>query len=779
MLKILFDDGKGFDLGNHKHVSIGNDKTNDIYINNNSVSRFHAEIVIENNKIFLVDLNSTNGTFVNNERLKVKSEINLWNNIKFGNVSAQLIDTEKRMPTASLKSIDNGITDDKWFIIGINKNYKGKTFPVDSDKAIGRDHSNDIILNSEMISRFHAKLIFENGNLKLKDLGSSNGTFVNNVIIKEKYLKSGDRIKFADLEFNVRDSQANKDNLNNTSNSIKNLKTEINRTINKTSLNLGVINKKLVIQNGQNKGQIYNINKKVITIGRFTENDIVLNHDTVSGFHAEIRIDNKGSEIIDKNSKNGIYLNGKKIKKSASLKNGDTIQCGKMLVKYISDGSFSGTQNISSLKDNKTKRIYFFLLPVFLVFIAYMAYYFINKSGPKVITEKLQAAFIWTKSLGNGRNNPLTPLLEDINNDTFLDVIVTDSSGFVAVFDGQEGKKIFDREIPDRIVVPAISSDVTGNKIKDIIVASYSGNILALDGKGKLLWQSQKTAHIGNVVNMPVLLKLNQDKIKDIVVPTSKKGLVAFDGSRGWEIWNTKKIFQNKIITSPVVADVNNDGIKDIISMTETGYVAAISSTEKKLWVLWERQISQTGYASPLFVKNKEKSALLIFSKQKIIAINAKNGNELWKIKTNKNFYASPIKFDRRYVIALSEDGTVFKIEFDTGKIIWRKNLYLNLKASPALFDVNNDNIKDIILVPAISNSKVIILDGVNGDKIFEILIENSNKILASPVLGDVNNNGLVDIVVADKNGIIYAIELNRSVRKSEKVWSSFLNRDN
>ena len=50
---------------------IGTLKTKvDYAINSRSVSRFHAKIEQENGQFFLVDLNSTNGTFVNGEKLK-------------------------------------------------------------------------------------------------------------------------------------------------------------------------------------------------------------------------------------------------------------------------------------------------------------------------------------------------------------------------------------------------------------------------------------------------------------------------------------------------------------------------------------------------------------------------------------------------------------------------------------------------------------------------------------------------------------------------------------
>lgn len=50
-------------------ITIGRDKKNDIVLENPIISRFHAEIQKIKNDYFIHDLNSSNGTFVNNERI--------------------------------------------------------------------------------------------------------------------------------------------------------------------------------------------------------------------------------------------------------------------------------------------------------------------------------------------------------------------------------------------------------------------------------------------------------------------------------------------------------------------------------------------------------------------------------------------------------------------------------------------------------------------------------------------------------------------------------------
>lgn len=74
--------------------------------------------------------------------------------------------------------------------------YKGKKIPVVSKITIGRDKSNDIVLNNPLISRFHGVIQKIKEDFYIHDLESSNGTFVNGKRVpKGKYLK----IKASDI----------------------------------------------------------------------------------------------------------------------------------------------------------------------------------------------------------------------------------------------------------------------------------------------------------------------------------------------------------------------------------------------------------------------------------------------------------------------------------------------------------------------------------------------------------------------------------------------------
>jgi len=68
---------------------------------------------------------------------------------------------------------------------------------------IGRMPGLDLVLPSQLVSKEHAEIYVANGSLRLRDLGSTNGTFVNRQAVDDLPLREGDIIHFADFEFRV------------------------------------------------------------------------------------------------------------------------------------------------------------------------------------------------------------------------------------------------------------------------------------------------------------------------------------------------------------------------------------------------------------------------------------------------------------------------------------------------------------------------------------------------------------------------------------------------
>jgi len=76
---------------------------------------------------------------------------------------------------------------------------------VKSESTLGRGSDCEVQVNDELASRKHAVIYYRGGNYEIEDLGSSNGTFVNNKKVTSGPILNGDLITIGDtvLQFRI------------------------------------------------------------------------------------------------------------------------------------------------------------------------------------------------------------------------------------------------------------------------------------------------------------------------------------------------------------------------------------------------------------------------------------------------------------------------------------------------------------------------------------------------------------------------------------------------
>jgi pSer/pThr/pTyr-binding forkhead associated (FHA) protein len=75
--------------------------------------------------------------------------------------------------------------------------------PAGAVKTIGRSAGAEFVLDAPLVSRLHCQLSATADGLQVKDLDSTNGTFVNGKRIKTAALNAGDRLKVGRVELLV------------------------------------------------------------------------------------------------------------------------------------------------------------------------------------------------------------------------------------------------------------------------------------------------------------------------------------------------------------------------------------------------------------------------------------------------------------------------------------------------------------------------------------------------------------------------------------------------
>ena len=127
--------------------SIGASPACDLVVDEATVSSKHCEIIQTNGRLLLRDLQSTNGTWVNDQRISAETSISSADDIRLG--SRTNLAWAKIQELAQCRVI-----------------------------RIGRETDNDFVVSDEKVSGHHARLLVNGKKLTLIDLESSNGTAV-------------------------------------------------------------------------------------------------------------------------------------------------------------------------------------------------------------------------------------------------------------------------------------------------------------------------------------------------------------------------------------------------------------------------------------------------------------------------------------------------------------------------------------------------------------------------------------------------------------------------
>lgn len=284
----------------------------------------------------------------------------------------------------------------EWKLTPKDPERKGQVFAVRGEMTIGREGC-DILLASEHASRRHAKVALAGDVLRLEDLGSANGTFVNDEQIEKSELKPGDEVRF-DTDVFVVDGPKQKaapkpaadDNKTVLRPAPKEKEPKKDTAAKKPAEEKPAADKapppaeekpeepkrgawyerdtphgtrkvdvgdlrdqfaqgatqivrgvkevempSLIGASGDWTGRIIKLEKEAMTVGR-SGTDIVLDEPSISSKHAQIVRDGNRWKVVDLMSANGVYVNGKKTQVSF-LSPGDAVRFGRLEMRFVTD----------------------------------------------------------------------------------------------------------------------------------------------------------------------------------------------------------------------------------------------------------------------------------------------------------------------------------------------------------------------------------------------------------------------------------------------------------
>jgi pSer/pThr/pTyr-binding forkhead associated (FHA) protein len=210
-MRLHFPQGERKDaLLKEGETSIGFAPGSDVELKADGVVESHAVITVDARGPVLWVRSANAWTHVNGRPVREKAILRVGDLISLGSISVLLKPdndasiTQHTPPAAEPQEAmsESGnetryrITPPKALLRGVSGPYFGKVLAVPGRLVIGRGSDCDLVLDEPEMSRKHAMIEVTAAGIYLRDMGSSNGTFVNGVQVRDAVLYSGDQIAF-------------------------------------------------------------------------------------------------------------------------------------------------------------------------------------------------------------------------------------------------------------------------------------------------------------------------------------------------------------------------------------------------------------------------------------------------------------------------------------------------------------------------------------------------------------------------------------------------------
>jgi pSer/pThr/pTyr-binding forkhead associated (FHA) protein len=214
MLKLVYKiEGRKNEIPIDREVIIGRKPSCDLYLPDSSISKEHARCYIEGGRAYVEDLGSRNGTMLNGEIIE-RAAIGPGDRLRVGKVKLKVVEVAEGVSDGEDRDLRGTAAEKvepeaeepeeserKPQLEIVAGEGRGEVFPMERDRiTLGSKAANDIVLIGEGISRYHAEIFSEKGDWYVKDLGSRNGTFINNDKVGEGKLKSGDVVQIGTVK---------------------------------------------------------------------------------------------------------------------------------------------------------------------------------------------------------------------------------------------------------------------------------------------------------------------------------------------------------------------------------------------------------------------------------------------------------------------------------------------------------------------------------------------------------------------------------------------------
>lgn len=192
-------------------VLVGSAPDCDVRLTAPGIAPRHCELVTEAGQTRVRPLTDTAPTVLNGKQVSGEAPLKAGDLLLFAKVGCRIVAAPRAVQAPPREpepeADDPGHTRvrmamPKYLLRGVSGPTFGKIYAMVGTIGVGRSSDNDICIPIEEISRQHARLQSAGGGIVVEDLGSANGTFVNDQRVHTgTLLKPGDEVRFDTVRF--------------------------------------------------------------------------------------------------------------------------------------------------------------------------------------------------------------------------------------------------------------------------------------------------------------------------------------------------------------------------------------------------------------------------------------------------------------------------------------------------------------------------------------------------------------------------------------------------
>lgn len=190
---------------------IGSSPACQIVLNVQGVAPRHCEVSAQGERVSVAPLAMSAPTLLNGNTITAATEIKGGDLLMIAGVACRAVASERKVAAVApvARADESGATRvrmalPKILLRGVSGATFGKVFPVQGSMVIGRASDCDICIASEEISRHHTRLQLVPEGVMVEDMGSANGTYVNDQrVVGPTLLKVGGELRMDVVRFQL------------------------------------------------------------------------------------------------------------------------------------------------------------------------------------------------------------------------------------------------------------------------------------------------------------------------------------------------------------------------------------------------------------------------------------------------------------------------------------------------------------------------------------------------------------------------------------------------